>query len=85
MISAVNPAIIKWARERSGLSIDDLARLMKRDPEEVQKWEDGDRSLSYTALEDLAYRHFKTEVSHFFSGGMKWKYFSTAQIINQNK
>jgi isocitrate dehydrogenase len=29
MITAVNPAIIKWARERSGLSLDDLARLMK--------------------------------------------------------
>ena len=41
MITAVNPAIIQWARERSGLSLDDLAQMMKRDPVKLQQWEDG--------------------------------------------
>jgi Zn-dependent peptidase ImmA (M78 family) len=66
MISAVNPAIIQWARERSGLSLDDLAALMKRDPDELQQWEDGEIAPSYTTLEDLAYRHFKIPLAVFF-------------------
>ena len=66
MISAVNPAIIQWARERSGLSLDDLAVHMKRDPNELRQWEDGKLAPSYTALEDLAYRHFKVPLAVFF-------------------
>jgi Zn-dependent peptidase ImmA (M78 family)/transcriptional regulator with XRE-family HTH domain len=66
MITAVNPAIIQWARERSGLSLDDLAALMKRDPDEIQQWEDGKIAPSYTTLEDLAYRHFKIPLAVFF-------------------
>ena len=66
MITAVNPEIIQWARERSGLSLDDLARLMKRDPDELQRWENGESAPSYTVLEDLAYRHFKIPIAVFF-------------------
>lgn len=66
MITAVNPAIIQWARERSGLSLDDLAFLMKRDPDELQQWEDGKLAPSYTTLEVLAYRHFKIPLAVFF-------------------
>lgn len=66
MITAVNPTIIQWARERSGLSLDDLASLMKRNPEELQQWENGERAPSYTTLEDLAYRHFKIPIAVFF-------------------
>jgi Zn-dependent peptidase ImmA (M78 family) len=66
MITAVNPAIIQWARERSGLSLDGLAVLMKRDPDELQQWEDGKLAPSYTALEDLAYRYFKIPLAVFF-------------------
>ena len=40
MITAVNPAIIQWARARSGLSLEDLAIMMKRDPYELQQWDD---------------------------------------------
>ena len=35
----INPLILTWARERVGLSIDDLATRMKRSPEEIEKWE----------------------------------------------
>lgn len=66
MITAVNPAIIQWARERSGLSLDDLARMMKRDPDELQQWENGEGAPSYKSLEDLAYRHFKVPLAVFF-------------------
>ena len=66
MITALNPAIIQWARERSGLSLDDLARIMRREPEELRKWEKGERAPSYTTLEELAYRHFKVPLAVFF-------------------
>jgi len=66
MINALNPAIIQWARERSGLSLDDLARIMRREPEELRKWEKGERAPSYTTLEELAYRHFKIPLAVFF-------------------
>jgi len=59
MITAVNPIMLQWAREKSGISLDDLALLMKRDIEDLKKWENGDSAPSYTTLEDLAYRHFK--------------------------
>lgn len=67
MITAVNPAIIQWARERSGLSLDDLAKMLKRDPAELQQWEEnGGSAPSYNALEDLAYRYFKIPLAVFF-------------------
>lgn len=66
MITAVNPAILKWARERSGFSLKDLALIMKRDPDELRMWESGESFPSYTALEDLAYRHFKVPLAIFF-------------------
>lgn len=66
MISAINPEMIKWARERSGLSINDLARSMKRDPDVLREWENGERDISYSALESLAYRHFKIPIAVFF-------------------
>lgn len=66
MITAVNPAIIQWARERSGLSLDDLARMMKREPDELRHWENGENAPSYKALEDLAYRHLKIPLAVFF-------------------
>jgi Zn-dependent peptidase ImmA (M78 family) len=66
MITAVNPAIIQWARERNGLSLDDLARIMKREPDELRKWENGECAPSYTTLEDLAYHHLKIPLAVFF-------------------
>ena len=66
MITAVNPAIIQWARERSGFSLGDLAKMMERDPNELQQWENGESAPSYTALEDLAYRHLKIPLAVSF-------------------
>jgi len=62
----INPKIITWARERVGLSIEGLATRMKRDPEEIQQWESGNESPSYTLLEQLAYRHLKIPLAVFF-------------------
>jgi Zn-dependent peptidase ImmA (M78 family) len=64
--SAVNPKMLVWARERNGLSIQELAKKMRRKPEEVQKWEKGNKAPSYTCLEELAYRHLKIPLAVFF-------------------
>ena len=53
MITSINPAILKWARERAGLSLEDLAIAMKRDPDELRMWENGQKSLSYTPYSGL--------------------------------
>lgn len=66
VITAVNPQILQWARERSGLSLNLLAEKMKRDPSELKKWEDGELAPSYTVLEELAYSHFKIPLALFF-------------------
>lgn len=66
MSEYINPEIITWARERCGLSVEDLARKMNREPSEVRMWEAGAKIPSYTCLEDLAYRHLKIPLAVFF-------------------
>lgn len=65
-IEHINPRIIKWARERCGLSVEELARKMGQDPTHILLWEDGAEFPSYTSLEDLAYRHLKIPLAVFF-------------------
>ena len=66
MTVTVNPRIIKWARERSGLSVENLAALLHKNINEIHCWEAGTKNPSYTQLEDMAYRHFKIPVALFF-------------------
>ncbi|MBN2701481.1 MAG: ImmA/IrrE family metallo-endopeptidase [Methylothermaceae bacterium] len=47
---AVRPEILKWARERARLGIDDLAKKFP----EIVDWESGDRLPTYKQLEDFA-------------------------------
>ena len=48
------------------MTIEELARRMKKTPEEIQKWESGQAKLSNTALEALAYKHFKIPLAVFY-------------------
>lgn len=66
MNNTINPEIIKWARERSGYSIEDLAFKLKKDPKELYQWESGDRVPTYTCVEKLAYKYFKIPLAVFF-------------------
>jgi Zn-dependent peptidase ImmA (M78 family) len=66
IVSYVNPNVMRWARERNGLSIEALATKIKRDPSEISAWEAGVGSPSYGVLEELAYRHFKIPIAVFF-------------------
>jgi len=66
MTAYINPSIIRWARERNGLTIEELAYQMKKNPDEIQSWESGEGSPSYPLLELLAYKHLKIPLAVFF-------------------
>jgi Zn-dependent peptidase ImmA (M78 family) len=62
----VNNDILKWARETSGLSIDDVARRLKKSVETIKEWEQGVSSPTYPQLEKLAYELYKRPAAVFF-------------------
>jgi Zn-dependent peptidase ImmA (M78 family) len=62
----MNRKIIEWARKRSGYTVERLAVRMKREPAEIESWENGDVEPSYPVLEELAYTHLKIPVALFF-------------------
>jgi Zn-dependent peptidase ImmA (M78 family) len=66
MKSYINPEIITWARERAGLTVEALAKRMKKEPGEIELWETGGVDPSYATLEHLAYRHLKIPLALFF-------------------
>jgi len=66
MQTNINPQVLTWARKRAGLSVKELARKMKKDPKEIERWEQGQASPSYAQLEDLAYRYLKITLAVFF-------------------
>ncbi|WP_446654921.1 helix-turn-helix domain-containing protein [Blastomonas sp.] len=57
----INPAVLVWARERAGLSLEDAAQKFKR----MADWEAGASSPTYPQLELLA-DTFKIPVAVFF-------------------
>lgn len=63
----INPKILTWDREeRNKLTIKMLADRMKRNPSEIQKWENGTEKPTYGQLENLAYKYLKVPVAVFF-------------------
>lgn len=57
----INPAVLQWARERAGYSMDDAARHFKK----IAAWEAGDALPTYVQVEQMAER-FKIPVAVFF-------------------
>ena len=64
-MKGINPAIIKWARERSGYSLQDIAKFFKKDTETISNWESGSSAPTYAQLEKLADK-FKRPIALFF-------------------
>ncbi|HEC02207.1 MAG TPA: ImmA/IrrE family metallo-endopeptidase [Phycisphaerales bacterium] len=65
----VNPDILQWARETSGLGIDAVVTKLKRKritSETVTSWEEGTSSPTYVQLERLAYEVYKRPLALFF-------------------
>lgn len=64
-ITGMNPAIIKWARERSGYSLAEAAAVVKKDVAILTDWESGSSAPTYVQLEKLADK-YKRPVAIFF-------------------
>ncbi len=57
----ITPAVVQWARERSGYSLEDAKRHFKK----IAAWEAGEALPTYVQVEDMAGR-FKVPVAVFF-------------------
>lgn len=66
-VAGIQPAVLRWARESIGMSVEDVALKLKRPPEEVRAWEAaGGASPTYVQLETLAYKVLKRPLAVFF-------------------
>lgn len=65
-ITGIQIALLQWARESQGFSVEEVAKRMKRDPAEITAWEAGERSPTYVQLETLAYKIYKRPLAVFF-------------------
>lgn len=63
----INPQVLRWARERTGLSIEEVAGHFKKSPESIQSWETGSSSPSFPQLEQLAKKYKRPTALFFFS------------------
>lgn len=57
----ITPAVVTWARERAGYSIEDAIRIFKK----IAAWEAGEALPTYSQVEQMAEK-FKTPVAVFF-------------------
>ena len=64
-MKGINPDIIKWARERSGYTLKEVADSVNKDAETISNWESGEKAPTYPQLEKLADK-FKRPIALFF-------------------
>ena len=64
-VNGINPDILRWARERSGYTVEAIANALNRDVSIVNDWESGERALTYVQLETLADK-YKRPIAVFF-------------------
>jgi len=64
--TAITPSLLTWARERSGLSVPEVAESMGKSVEVVEAWEAGEAWPTYNQLEALAERLYHRPVALFF-------------------
>ena len=64
-VNGINPAILKWARKRSGYTAKAIANALNKDISIVNDWESGERALTYVQLETLADK-YKRPIAIFF-------------------
>ncbi|MGE3541691.1 MAG: ImmA/IrrE family metallo-endopeptidase [Candidatus Tectimicrobiota bacterium] len=57
----VTPAVIRWARERAGFSLDEARQTLKS----IERWETGASTPTYAQLESMADK-FKIPIAVFF-------------------
>lgn len=61
---ALQPDVLKWARERAGFAVSEYARKAKVKPEKIRQWEQTGE-LTFSQMEALA-QHTHTPIGHLF-------------------
>lgn len=46
-VAGIQPEIFRWARTTCGLSVADVAQMLKRPSEEIEAWESGEGAPTY--------------------------------------
>lgn len=65
-LEGIQPGILRWAREQSGKTIEDVGRALKKDATTIEAWEKGQSTPTYVQLEELAYSVYKRPLAIFF-------------------
>jgi Zn-dependent peptidase ImmA (M78 family)/transcriptional regulator with XRE-family HTH domain len=65
-VAGIQPAVLRWARESQGYSVEDVAFHLRREVNEVIAWEAGKTAPTYAQLEKLAYTLYKRPLAVFF-------------------
>ena len=64
--SGINPEMLRWARERAGYSVEQVANRRKVSSETVQDWEEGNSYPTWRQLEQLAHNDYHRSTGFFF-------------------
>jgi Zn-dependent peptidase ImmA (M78 family) len=65
-VSGIQPNVLQWARESANISVEDVAKKLKKSLADVEAWEKGESAPSYAQLEKLAYSIYKRPLAIFF-------------------
>ena len=65
-INGINPTIVKWARVRSGYTLEDVATSLNKAVETISNWESGEQAPTYVQLEKLADKYKRPIATFFF-------------------
>ncbi len=65
-VKGLNPEILVWVRKKAGRSVSDVAQAIKKDPQVIEAWENGQAAPTYAQLETLAYKIYKRPIALFF-------------------
>ena len=62
----INPAMLRWSRDRTGYSLNEVAKRQRVSPSLVVDWESGKAFPTWRQLERLAYLHYHRSPTLFF-------------------
>lgn len=64
--TAINPELLRWARERAGYSVEDIARRRRVSPERVREWESGKSFPTWKQFTSMAREDYHRGTVFFF-------------------
>ena len=63
---SANPAVLRWAREKAGLSQAEVAQALSKPLDVIRAWETGEAAPTFRQLEVLATRTYRRPLAVFF-------------------